>query len=174
MEYCLYTLPRIPQQEIEAVNSQQDPETAPLLPQFRSRHNSVPRPVSRRANQLLTEVLRDREGRDPDSNSKGFDEEEPTTAFNGLNGLETAAAAACQHFLSQSVVHKIVTGIWNGDIAFWDSLTPDAKKKPHFYIKGHHEHFLRLRVPKYIKAFEVIFFATFLFLYYAVLMERNP
>jgi hypothetical protein len=31
-----------------------------------------------------------------------------------------------------------------------------------------------LRVPKYQKAFEVLFFASFLILYYAVLVERNP
>lgn len=32
----------------------------------------------------------------------------------------------------------------------------------------------RLRVPVYRKAFEAIFFVSFLFLYYAVLIERNP
>ena len=34
--------------------------------------------------------------------------------------------------------------------------------------------YCRLRVPKYLKAFEVLFFASFLALYYAVLVERNP
>ena len=32
----------------------------------------------------------------------------------------------------------------------------------------------RLRVPKYQKVFEALFFAIFLGLYYAVLVERNP
>ena len=32
----------------------------------------------------------------------------------------------------------------------------------------------RLRVPKYQKVFEAFFFVTFLALYYAVLIERNP
>lgn len=32
----------------------------------------------------------------------------------------------------------------------------------------------RLRVPKYQKIFEAVFFATFLGLYYAVLLERHP
>ena len=32
----------------------------------------------------------------------------------------------------------------------------------------------RLRVPKYQKVFEAVFFATFLALYYAVLLERHP
>ena len=34
--------------------------------------------------------------------------------------------------------------------------------------------YCRLRVPKYQKAFEALFFATFLVLYYSVLVERNP
>lgn len=34
--------------------------------------------------------------------------------------------------------------------------------------------YCRLRVPIYQKTFEAVFFATFLVLYYAVLVERNP
>ena len=34
--------------------------------------------------------------------------------------------------------------------------------------------YCRLRVPKYQKTFEALFFASFLALYYAVLVERNP
>lgn len=34
--------------------------------------------------------------------------------------------------------------------------------------------YCRLRVPIYLKIFEAIFFAMFLVLYYAVLVERNP
>lgn len=34
--------------------------------------------------------------------------------------------------------------------------------------------YCRLRVPIYQKTFEAVFFATFLILYYAVLVERNP
>ena len=34
--------------------------------------------------------------------------------------------------------------------------------------------YCRLRVPKYQKVFEAAFFAIFLALYYAVLVERNP
>lgn len=34
--------------------------------------------------------------------------------------------------------------------------------------------YCRLRVPKYQKVFEAIFFVSFLALYYAVLAERNP
>ena len=34
--------------------------------------------------------------------------------------------------------------------------------------------FCRLRVPKYQKAFEALFFAVLLCIYYVVLVERNP
>jgi hypothetical protein len=102
------------------------------------------------------------------------DEEDPTTSFTGLNGLEIAAVADCKKFLSQRIVQRIITGIWNGDITFWQSMSTNAKKKPQFYNKRKSDPFTRLRVPRYIKAFEVLFFATFLALYYAVLVERNP
>lgn len=53
-------------------------------------------------------------------------------------------------------------------------LTVDAVKKPRFYNKDTADPFSRLRVPKYLKTFEVVFFAGFLYLYYSVLVERNP
>lgn len=49
------------------------------------------------------------------------EEEDPTKPFVTLNALEIAAVADAKRFLSQHVVQKIVTGIWNGDIIFWDS-----------------------------------------------------
>lgn len=106
--------------------------------------------------------------------SGSHDEEDPTRSFTGLNGLEIAAVADCKKFLSQRIVQKIITGIWRGDIVFWESLSPTTKKKAQFYNKRQSDPFTRLRVPRYIKTFEVLFFATFLVLYYAVLVERNP
>ncbi|ROW02309.1 hypothetical protein VSDG_02538 [Cytospora chrysosperma] len=85
-----------------------------------------------------------------------------------------AAVADAKRFLSQHVVQKIITGIWNGDIIFWDKLTVDSVKRPRFYNKATADPFSRLRVPKYLKSFEVVFFTAFLFLYYSVLVERNP
>jgi len=102
------------------------------------------------------------------------EEEDPTSSFTGLNGLEIAAVADCKRFLSQRIVQKILNGIWNGDITFWESLSEHTQKKPQFYNKKRSDPFTRLRVPRYIKTFEVLFFASFLFLYYAVLVERNP
>ncbi|KAL9120427.1 MAG: hypothetical protein Q9187_003020 [Circinaria calcarea] len=141
-------------------------------------------------------------------------QDDPTSPFIGLNALEIAAVADAKGFLSQRVVQKIVTGIWRGDIMFWDSLNVRTKKKAqlynqrwetkipdmprsgaHFSSASFHSSFLavtyksayrsltssskadpyaRIRVPRYQKVFEALFFGTFLALYYAVLVERNP
>jgi hypothetical protein len=53
-------------------------------------------------------------------------------------------------------------------------LAVDSEKRPRFYNKATADPFSRLRVPKYLKSFEVVFFMIFLFLYYSVLVERNP
>lgn len=175
VDYCLYELPRESPELPDALNTPADSnptESSSLLPQFRPQEpiTSV-RPTSKRG-ELLRSVsnmggmLADMDG--------GHDEEDPTTSFIGLNGLEIAAVADCKKFLSQRIVQKIVTGIWRGDIVFWESLSPSTKKKAQFYNQQKSDPFTRLRVPRYIKAFEVLFFATFLVLYYAVLVERNP
>lgn len=101
------------------------------------------------------------------------EDEDPTVSFKGLNALEIAAIADAKRFLSQHVVQKIITGIWNGDIIFWDSLSVNATKRPRYYNANVADPFSRLRVPKYLKCWEVLFFGTFLCLYYAVLVERN-
>ena len=101
-------------------------------------------------------------------------EEEPISSFVGLNALEVAAVAGAKKFLSQRVVQKTVDDIWNGHIIFWESLSVHSKKKARFYNKARADPYCRLRVPKYQKSFEALFFALFLGLYYAVLVERNP
>ncbi|KAK0636976.1 hypothetical protein B0T17DRAFT_613630 [Bombardia bombarda] len=111
---------------------------------------------------------------DDDGSNDDEDEDDPTAPFLNLNALEIAAIADAKRFLSQSVVQKIITGIWNGDIIFWDNLSVHSVKKPRFYNPHTADPFSRLRVPKYLKSFEVLFFASFLFLYYAVLVERDP
>jgi hypothetical protein len=108
---------------------------------------------------------------DPDEDDD--DDTDPTAPFVNLNALEIAAIADAKRFLSQHVVQKIITGIWSGEIIFWDRLSAGSVKKPRFYNPHTADPFCRLRVPKYLKAFEVIFFGTFLFLYYAVLIEQN-
>jgi hypothetical protein len=101
------------------------------------------------------------------------EESDPTAPFKSLNALEIAAVADAKRFLSQHIVQKIVTGIWNGDIIFWDSLSVKAEKKPRFYNPRTADPFSRLRVPRYLKAWEVLFFLVFLCLYYAVLVDKN-
>ncbi|KAI0116897.1 hypothetical protein F4814DRAFT_414370 [Daldinia grandis] len=100
-------------------------------------------------------------------------EDDPTEPFTHLNGLEIAAIADAKRFLSQHVVQKIITGIWNGEIIFWDRLSVHSEKKPRFYNPSTADPFSRLRVPKYLKAYEVAFFVGFLMLYYSVLIEQN-
>jgi hypothetical protein len=102
------------------------------------------------------------------------DDDDPTVPFTSLNALEIAAIADAKRFLSQHVVQKIITGIWNGDIIFWEALSVHAEKKPRYYNAATADPFSRLRVPKYLKCFEVIWFGIFLALYYAVLVERDP
>ncbi|KAJ5488504.1 hypothetical protein N7539_003394 [Penicillium diatomitis] len=102
--------------------------------------------------------------------------------FFGLNALEIAAIAGAKKFLSQRVVQRVVNGIWNGDIIFWDSLTVHSLKKPQRFNRKYFTQTLsdrtadpysRLRVPVYRKMFEAAFFLSFLFLYYCVLVERK-
>ena len=91
-----------------------------------------------------------------------------------MSALEIAVMAKCKKFLGQKIIQKIIEGIWKGDIVFWESLSATTKKNPHFYNKKKSDIFTRLRVPRYIKTFEIFFFATFLILYYTVLVQRDP
>ncbi|KAL8824945.1 MAG: hypothetical protein Q9191_004714 [Dirinaria sp. TL-2023a] len=102
-----------------------------------------------------------------------LEEQDPTVSFVGLNALEIAAIADAKKFLSQRVIQKIVDDIWSGNIVFWDSLGTDTQKRAQIYNQRRTDVYCRLRVPKYQKAFESLFFAIFLALYYAVLVERN-
>jgi len=167
---CLYELPL---QVVEVVADGCHPEVteqSALLPQYRP---SATRPAANSRFDLLRSVLRIRGSRGSDSSIGEEDQEHSLSSFAGLTGLEIAAVANCKKFLSQRVVQKVVDGIWKGDIIFWESLTSTTKKKPQFYNKKTADIFTRLRVPRYIKTFEVLFIATFLFLLYCVLIERN-
>ncbi|KAI9679476.1 MAG: hypothetical protein M1817_005498 [Caeruleum heppii] len=101
-------------------------------------------------------------------------DDDPTAVFAGLNALEIAAVADAKKFLSQRAVQRIVNAIWKGEIIFWQSLGVHTKKKAQIYNERKADPYCRLRVPKYQKVFEVVFFASFLALYYAILIERDP
>ncbi|KAF2658753.1 hypothetical protein K491DRAFT_244882 [Lophiostoma macrostomum CBS 122681] len=95
------------------------------------------------------------------------------TQFENLSSLEIAAVSSSKKFLSQKPVQKIINGIWRGDIVFWETLSVNSVKSPKLYSRRRADIFCRLRVPRYLKIFETLFFATFLGLYYAVLVHRN-
>ncbi|KAI1098305.1 ion transporter [Jackrogersella minutella] len=128
---------------------------------------------SSRRNKLFKSISRLTMSRHASNMEEVEEEEDPTAPFINLNALEIAAIADAKRFLSQHVVQKIITGIWNGEIIFWDQLSVHSEKKPRFYNPVTADPFSRLRVPKYLKAYEVAFFIVFLMLYYSVLIEQN-
>ncbi|KAF2473800.1 uncharacterized protein BDR25DRAFT_125097 [Lindgomyces ingoldianus] len=93
--------------------------------------------------------------------------------FENLSALEIASVSDAKKFLSQRPVQKIINGVWRGDIVFWETLSVNSVKCPKLYNRRRGDPFCRLRVPRYLKIFETIFFATFLALYYAVLVQRS-
>lgn len=106
--------------------------------------------------------------------SQGHSHDALTQSLAGNNALEIAAIANAKKFMSQKPVQKIVNDIWSGDIIFWETLSTHAVKKPRPYNKRVADPYTRLRVPKYQKYFQIVFFLLFLALYYVVLVERNP
>ena len=93
--------------------------------------------------------------------------------FEGLNALEIAAVSGAKGFLSQKIIQRIIDAIWKGDIVFWANLSSHATKKAQVYQRKSTDPFSRLRVPIYLKMFEVLFFSAFLAFYYAVLVQRE-
>jgi hypothetical protein len=121
VEFCLYELPRLEHPESPEAADPCDhrpldiTERSTLLPQFRARDPLSPlrpRPSSRRIELLQSVSHMDDIFHEIDGAQDG--EEDPTSSFTGLNGLEIAAVADCKKFLSQRIVQKIITGIWNG------------------------------------------------------------
>ena len=90
-----------------------------------------------------------------------------------LSALEIAAVGGAKKFLSQRPVQKVINGLWRGDIVFWETLSVNSVKRPRKYNRKQADPFSRLRVPRYLKIFETLFFAVFLVLYYAVLVRRE-
>lgn len=90
-----------------------------------------------------------------------------------LSALEIAAVGGAKKFLSQRPVQKVINGLWRGDIVFWETLSINSVKRPRKYNRKQADPFSRLRVPRYLKIFETLFFAIFLALYYVVLVHRE-
>lgn len=58
---------------------------------------------------------------------------ERLSLFYGLNVLEIAIIVHAKKFLSQKVVQRVIDNIWKGEIVFWDSLSVQSRKRPHFF-----------------------------------------
>lgn len=109
----------------------------------------------------------------PMSNKQPFSDDDFDREFANLNAVEIAVVAEAKKFLSQKPVQKIINGIWRGDIVFWETLSVHSVKKAKIYNKRRADPYSRLRVPRYLKVFEVIFFGLFLAFYYGVLTHRS-
>ncbi|EXJ94348.1 hypothetical protein A1O1_02742 [Capronia coronata CBS 617.96] len=181
IDYLLYELPECPddshhQPQLESTDDLPTPvrgngtsdERSPLLRSRSGQYDSL-RPPRRASVHDTRGTTTYRDEDTTESPQINLDE-----MLAGMSALEIAAISNAKKFLSQSPVQKIVEDIWNGDVIFWESLSVHAVKKPRAYNKRVADPFTRLRVPKYQKAFQIAFFLSFLLLYYAVLVERNP
>ncbi|EME78250.1 uncharacterized protein MYCFIDRAFT_58413 [Pseudocercospora fijiensis CIRAD86] len=96
-----------------------------------------------------------------------------SSTFAGLNALEIAAVSDAKKFLRQKTIQHIIDGIWKGDIVFWETLSTHSCKEAKVYRPKVADPYCRLRVPLYLKVFEVLFFAGFLTFYYVVLVQKH-
>lgn len=147
MKCCLYEIPD-PDDDVEdsrALDEENgrhshevDENTALLAQSLSGTVNSAKQTLtntgSKKRYQLLKSISRLTMSADDDDEEV---EEDPTKPFVTLNALEIAAVADAKRFLSQHVVQKIITGIWNGDIVFWDREYP-PRPPLSFYLRSSH------------------------------------
>jgi len=93
--------------------------------------------------------------------------------YQGMTALEIAAVVDAKKFLRQRAVQFVIDGIWNGQIVFWSTMSTTSSKQARAYDAQKTDPFCRLRVPVYLKIFEVAFFAAFLAIYYRVLVQKS-
>lgn len=175
IDYLLYELPASdtrPNRAGPELADDDDMEESTAL--LRRRSNSSQKAFGAPEGDLLSTSSTARANPSTTKPRTSREDDDISELFEGLNALEIAAVANAKKFLSQTQVQKIVTDIWHGDIIFWNSLSIHSIKKAQMQNNGVTDPYVRLRVPKYQKAFQVAFFASFLALYYAVLVERNP
>ncbi|KAK4981614.1 hypothetical protein LTR66_009846 [Elasticomyces elasticus] len=120
-----------------------------------------------------TAVHRDQANRPTVNNVPTSDRTGLASSYEGLNALEIGAVADAKKFLSQRSVQRIINGIWKGDIVFWETLSTHSVKQAQLYNKKKADPYCRLRVPRYLKLFEVGYFVGFLAFYYTVLVQRS-
>jgi hypothetical protein len=179
VDYCLY---EIPGKEALAVDplagdrhrgyDAEANEQSPLLRHSRSFNNNVARNARRRSelHHVIPKLTLTSETILQTTKASSVDR---TAVLKDLNALEIAVISNSKRLLSQHIVQKIITSLWHGDIIFWDSVSIHATRKPRYYNRLTADPYSRLRVPKYLKAWEVAFFLIFLVLYYSVVLERS-
>lgn len=131
VDYCLYEIPdpghgsdsATAQDEENGRQSEEVDENTALLAQWSSTVNMAKSAVTHNGSSKRYQLMKSISRltvlyEDDDDNDE---KEDPTKPFVTLNALEIAAVADAKRFLSQHVVQKIITGIWNGDIVFWES-----------------------------------------------------
>ncbi|KAL9079188.1 MAG: hypothetical protein Q9157_001897 [Trypethelium eluteriae] len=69
----------------------------------------------------------------PDQSMDTQSEREYLASFKRMNALEIAVVAGAKKFLSQKTVQKVVNGIWNGEIVFWENMSVHSRKEAKFY-----------------------------------------
>lgn len=119
------------------------------------------------------EATFDEEAAAADESTSDLSESSFASTFATLNALEIAAVADAKKFLAQKAMQRTIESIWRGDIVFWDSLSTTSTKQARIYNRSKSDPYCRLKVPLYLKIFEVAFFAAFLAFYYVVLVEKS-
>lgn len=133
VDYCLYEIPdpgqgsdcETAQDEENGRQSEEVDENTALLAQswadtVSTAKSAITHNGSNKRYQLMKSISRLTVLYEDEDGDEG-EGEDPTKPFVTLNALEIAAVADAKRFLSQHVVQKIITGIWNGDIVFWES-----------------------------------------------------
>lgn len=131
MDYCLYEIPDaegnqdaggFQDEESGRQSTEVDENTALLTQTLSSTVRSAKSVVSNSGSHKRYQLLRSISKLTTHDDDEDDEEEDPTKPFVTLNALEIAAVADAKRFLSQHVVQKIITGIWDGDIVFWDGM----------------------------------------------------
>ncbi|CAI6276962.1 unnamed protein product [Periconia digitata] len=164
IDYLLFELPPASDLDQSGVDTDQHNNTTE---ESLHRNEGAPLLGERHASYFSTDTVQSR------SVAAGAHSDEFTTQFEKLNALEIAAVSNSKRFLSQKPVQNIINGLWRGDIVFWDTLGWKSIRRPQLYNRQRADPFCRLRVPRYLKIFETLYFMVFLGLYYAVLVRRS-
>lgn len=137
--------------------------------------NAEIRPEANEATPLLEEEANQQEVvlNEEDISEAPLDDLSLDGSHVGLNALELAAVFEAKNFMSQKAVQRIIDGIWKGDIVFWQGIGQQSTKQARAYSEKRSDPYCRLRVPLYLKSFEVAFFTAFLAFYYMVLVEKS-